>query len=162
MASGMTDVAPASTSSADATVTVQRLRMVSSTNSTGPSKETPGRTDTVASRSRARTAEAESAFGAGPFTLSDLLGWAYLMGHSDERGPLGGDLIRSLTITRKLQPAVSGLPIGRSIEQALGGRSAWLHEWLAHPDRSDPFWTPLIPRPAAQNCVVDLVLCEAQ
>ena len=67
-ASGITSLAPTSVSSADATVTVHRLRTVSSTSSTGPSKLTRSRTLVRASRSRARTAEAASAVGGGPLT----------------------------------------------------------------------------------------------
>jgi putative CocE/NonD family hydrolase len=101
---------------------------------------------------------AESAFGAGPFTLSDTVGWAYLMGHQGERGPLGGDLLLSLSITRKLTPKLASLPLGRAIEEALGGRSPWLHRWLAHPDRDDPFWAPYKLGPALQRVDVPVLL----
>src|SRR5207342_2184124 len=69
-ASGITWLAPASANSADATVTVHRVRTVSSTSSTGPSTLTPSRTLVRASKSRARTAEAASAVGGGPLTPS--------------------------------------------------------------------------------------------
>jgi putative CocE/NonD family hydrolase len=86
---------------------------------------------------------AESAFGAGSFTLNDLLGWAYLMSNQEVRGPLGGDLIRSLTINRKLQPALRGLPLRDSVRSVLQDGSPWFLDWLDHPDLTDPFWDRL-------------------
>ena len=86
---------------------------------------------------------AESVYGAGPFTLNDFLGWAYLMAHQEVRGPLGGDLWRSFAINRKLRPALGGLPLRRSVESVLAGRAPWFLEWLDHPDLTDPFWEPM-------------------
>jgi uncharacterized protein len=83
---------------------------------------------------------AESAYGTGAFTLNDLLGWAYLLAHQEERGPLGGDLLRSITISRRLRPALAAVPLGAALEDLLAGGAPWFLEWLSHPDVSEPFW----------------------
>jgi putative CocE/NonD family hydrolase len=101
---------------------------------------------------------AENIYGAGPFTLNDFLGWAYLMASQEVRGPLGGDLWRSITINRKLRPALSGLPLGTSVDEVLEGRASWFIEWLEHDDLTDPFWEPMRLGESLQRATVPVLL----
>jgi putative CocE/NonD family hydrolase len=83
---------------------------------------------------------AECAYGSGSFTLNDLLGWAYLVADQETRGPLGGDLLRSITIGRALRPVMTAAPLGEAAAELLQGRTPWFLEWLGRPDISEPFW----------------------
>jgi hypothetical protein len=91
MASGSTEVAPASASKAAATVAVHRVRIVLSTSNTGPVKFTPGARAVRCSRSLARTAEAASTAGGGPLIVSALIVRGETVDEKDERVDLGHD-----------------------------------------------------------------------
>jgi hypothetical protein len=48
-----------------------------------------------------------------------------------------------LRVQRRLRRVSRELPLIRAYPPALGGRVPWLEDWLAHPDRADPYWTGL-------------------
>ena len=48
-----------------------------------------------------------------------------------------------LRVQRRLRRVSRELPLIRAYPPALGGRVAWLEDWLTHPDRADPYWAGL-------------------
>ncbi|MCO7218706.1 CocE/NonD family hydrolase [Klenkia sp. PcliD-1-E] len=81
-------------------------------------------------------------WGTGAFTVNDFLGWSDLVAHQEDPGRLRG-LLRQVTGPRRLGPALDALPLGDAGERLLAGRGRWYRDWVAHPDRSDPWWTPV-------------------
>lgn len=81
---------------------------------------------------------AYSVYGAGTFSLHGFLSWSDLI-LRQEAGPWR-TLVGGATAARRLAPAFAGLPLGDSVDTALGGRAPWFREWVAHPDLADPFW----------------------
>jgi putative CocE/NonD family hydrolase len=81
---------------------------------------------------------AYSVYGAGTFSLHGFLSWSDLI-LRQEAGPWR-TLVGGVTAARRLAPAFAGLPLGESVDKALGGRAPWFRQWLAHPDLADPFW----------------------
>ncbi len=81
-------------------------------------------------------------WGTGAFTLNDFLGWSDMVAHQEDGGGVRG-LVRQATARRKLLPALAGLPLGDAGEALLAGRGRWYRDWVAHPDRTDPWWAPV-------------------
>lgn len=48
-----------------------------------------------------------------------------------------------LRVQRRLRRVSRELPLIRAYRPAVGGRVPWLEDWLAHPDRADPYWAGL-------------------
>jgi putative CocE/NonD family hydrolase len=82
----------------------------------------------------------EAVFGTGSFTLGDFLGWADQIARQEDGGMLrrlaGGAAAR-----RRLEPALTGLPLADAAEPALEGRAPWYRQWLEHAE-DDAFWRP--------------------
>jgi uncharacterized protein len=83
---------------------------------------------------------ADAGFGHGPFELYNLLSWSDLMA-SQERVGAARMLWRTVTAERRLGAAMSRLPV-TATGAHLDGDAPWYQEWLAHPDRGDPYWDP--------------------
>ena len=83
---------------------------------------------------------ADAGFGRGPFELYNLLSWSDLMA-SQERIGAARMLWRTVTAERRLGAAMSRLPVSATGAH-LDGDAPWYQEWLAHPDRGDPYWDP--------------------
>jgi putative CocE/NonD family hydrolase len=81
-------------------------------------------------------------WGTGSFTVNDFLGWSEMVAHQEDPGRLRG-FWRQLTSGRRLGPALDALPLGDAGERLLAGRGRWYREWVAHPDRTDPWWAPV-------------------
>jgi uncharacterized protein len=81
---------------------------------------------------------ADAGFGHGPFELYNLLSWSDLMA-SQERVGAARMLWRTVTAERRLGAAMSRLPV-TATGAHLDGDAPWYQEWLAHPDRGDPYW----------------------
>lgn len=82
-----------------------------------------------------------SSWGTGAFALNDFLGWSDLVAHQED--PALRMLIRSAGAQRRLARATRELPLGAAGRALLGRGASWYESWLEHPDREDPFWTPL-------------------
>ncbi|SCX50580.1 hypothetical protein SAMN03159343_2435 [Klenkia marina] len=81
-------------------------------------------------------------WGTGAFTVNDFLGWSDMVAHQEDPGRLRG-MLRQLTAARRLGPALDALPLGDAGERLLAGRGRWYRDWVAHPDRTDPWWAPV-------------------
>ncbi len=81
-------------------------------------------------------------WGTGAFTVNDFLGWSDMVAHQEDPGRLRG-LLRQVTAARRLGPALDALPLGDAGERLLDGRGRWYRDWVAHPDRDDPWWAPV-------------------
>jgi uncharacterized protein len=83
---------------------------------------------------------AEAGFGQGPFELFNLLFWSDLMAYQERLGALRM-IWRTMNADKRLQPALNRLPIAATgaALAAIGG-APWYADWLAHPDRGDPYW----------------------
>jgi uncharacterized protein len=77
-------------------------------------------------------------FGHGPFELYNLLSWSDLVA-SQERMSTVRMLWRTLTAERRLAAAMNTLPVVATGAH-LDGDAPWYRDWLAHPDRGDPYW----------------------
>jgi uncharacterized protein len=82
---------------------------------------------------------ADAGFGHGPFELYNLLSWSDLVASQERFG--GVRMVwRTLTAERRLALAMSRLPISATGAELAQAGAPWYHDWLSHPDRSDPFW----------------------
>jgi hypothetical protein len=84
----------------------------------------------------------DTAYGTGAFFLSGFLSWSEMVSQQEQTSYLRA-LRRTLTASRRLAPAVDGLPLADAADQALDHRAPWFRAWLSHPDRGDAFWSRL-------------------
>ena len=82
---------------------------------------------------------ADAGFGRGPFELYNLLSWSDLMAQQERIGPVRM-LWRTVNAERRLAAAMSRLPVDTTGAELDGIGAPWYRDWLAHPDRSDPYW----------------------
>jgi uncharacterized protein len=99
---------------------------------------------------------ADAGFGHGPFELYNLLSWSDLLA-SQERVGAARMLWRTVTAERRLGAAMSRLPVADTGAH-LDGSAPWYQEWLAHPDRSDPYWEPFSAVAALDRVTVPTLL----
>ncbi|MGY1710795.1 CocE/NonD family hydrolase [Geodermatophilus sp. SYSU D00758] len=81
----------------------------------------------------------ESVYAGGAFALTDFLGWSDMVASQEEARGVRG-LARSATATRRLAPALAGLPLADAGEALLAG---WYRDWVSRRDLDDPFWAPM-------------------
>ncbi len=81
-----------------------------------------------------------AAWGTGAFALGDLLGWSDLVAHQEDNGRIR-PLMRALTASRRLRPALGEVPLGQAGRGLLGESADWYESWLRQPDTSAPLWT---------------------
>ena len=81
----------------------------------------------------------EAVFGTGAFTVGDFLGWSDMIAHQEDGGLLRRGA-SGISASRRLRPALQGLPLPDAADPVLRGRAPWYREWLAHPDGDDPWW----------------------
>jgi putative CocE/NonD family hydrolase len=79
-----------------------------------------------------------SVFGTGSFTLGDFLGWAHQIAHQEEAGLISRWFTGAAT-RRRLEPALTGLPLADAPVPALEGRTPWYFDWLKNAENED-FW----------------------
>jgi uncharacterized protein len=83
---------------------------------------------------------AAAGFGRGPFELYNLLLWTDLMAHQERHGS-ARMMWRTMTADKRLATALNRLPIASTGATIGGDVAPWYAEWLAHPERADPYWT---------------------
>jgi putative CocE/NonD family hydrolase len=83
-----------------------------------------------------------TAYGTGAFFLEGFLSWSEMITRQEETATVQS-LLRSITVSRRLAPAVNGLPLADAADQLLDHRAPWFRNWLSHPDRDDAFWDRL-------------------
>jgi putative CocE/NonD family hydrolase len=83
-----------------------------------------------------------SSWGTGSFSLNDFLGWSEMMAHQED-GSRVLSLLRQARSRRQVAVAANRVPMGASGRTLLGPGAPWWESWVEHPDRADPFWTPL-------------------
>jgi putative CocE/NonD family hydrolase len=76
----------------------------------------------------------------GAFNL-DILRWADMVAKQEQPFSLWDTL--GLFGTRKLDSALSGIPLAQAVQTHQGGKTPWLDTMLAKPDMSDPFYAPM-------------------
>jgi len=81
---------------------------------------------------------ASAGFGQGPFELYNLLMWSDLMASQERLGPVRMAW-RTINSDKRLGRAVDRLPIAAT-GAGLESGAPWYAEWLAHPDRADPYY----------------------
>jgi uncharacterized protein len=96
-------------------------------------------------------------WGTGTFALSDLLGWSDLVGHQEDGGRIKSH-VRQLTATRRLRPALAGLPLGDAGRKLLGDGAPWYENWLEHPDVTAEYWLPTQLNAALQRAQIPVLL----
>jgi hypothetical protein len=95
--------------------------------------------------------------GTGSFSLNDFLGWSEMVAHQEEGGFLRSTL-RQVTASRRLAPALKGVPLVAAGEGLLAGRARWYRDWVSRADRSDPFWEPMLLDEALDRVGVPVLL----
>jgi putative CocE/NonD family hydrolase len=100
---------------------------------------------------------AEVTHGTGAFTLNDFLGWSAMMATQEDGGTLRR-VARQFTSRRALERAHAGLPLAEAGERVLAGGAHWYRDWVAHPDRTDPFWERRRVRAALDNATAPVLL----
>ncbi|WP_250001951.1 CocE/NonD family hydrolase [Actinoplanes sp. M2I2] len=83
----------------------------------------------------------EAVFGTGTFTVGDFLGWSDMIAHQEDGGLLRRGA-NGVSASRRLRPALRGVPLPDAADPVLRGRAPWYREWLSHPDGDDPWWLP--------------------
>jgi putative CocE/NonD family hydrolase len=99
---------------------------------------------------------ADAGFGHGPFELYNLLSWSDLVANQESMGPVRM-LWRTMTAERRLADAMNTLPVVATGAH-LDGDAPWYRDWLAHPDRSDPYWDPFRAAAALDRVTVPTLL----
>ncbi len=84
----------------------------------------------------------QSAWGTGSFTVNDFLGWSDMVSHQEDGSRLAG-VVKQRRSRRRMARTVNEVPMGASGRTLLGAGAPWWESWVEHPDRDDPFWTPL-------------------
>jgi uncharacterized protein len=92
-----------------------------------------------------------AAWPTGAFALSDFLGWSDLAANQEDRGRVK-QFVLQLTATRRLRPALNGLPLGGAARKLLGDRAPWYESWLENADVTAEYW-----RPTQLNAALDRV-----
>lgn len=82
---------------------------------------------------------AAAGFGHGPFELYNLLFWSDLMA-SQERLSAIRMIWRTMHADARLAPATARLPIAATGKHLISTGAPWYADWLAHPQRGDPYW----------------------
>jgi uncharacterized protein len=99
---------------------------------------------------------ADAGFGRGPFELYNLLSWSDLMASQERIGTVRM-LWRTVTAERRLASAMNTLPVVATGAH-LDGAAPWYREWLAHPDRGDPYWDAFSATAALDRVTVPTLL----
>jgi putative CocE/NonD family hydrolase len=84
----------------------------------------------------------DTAYGTGAFFLQGFLSWSEMITQQEQTSSVQA-MLRTMTVSRRLAPAVNGLPLADAADQALDHRAPWFRAWLSHPDRGDAFWDRL-------------------
>jgi len=98
----------------------------------------------------------EAVFGTGSYTLGDFLGWAHQIAHQEDGGILRR-IASGVTARRRLEPALTGLPLADAAAPLLEGRTPWYFEWLEHAE-DEAFWEPYRAGAALQRVTVPILL----
>lgn len=81
----------------------------------------------------------DSTWGTGTFAVNDFLGWSDMVARQEEPGRIRMG-IRQLRSPRRVERAVSQVPMGRAARTLLGEGAPWFESWVEHTDAADPFW----------------------
>jgi predicted acyl esterase len=84
----------------------------------------------------------ETAYGTGAFFLEGFLSWSEMITQQEQTTSVQA-ILRTMTVSRRLAPAVNGLPLADAADQVLDHRAPWFRAWLSHSDRGDAFWDRL-------------------
>jgi putative CocE/NonD family hydrolase len=84
----------------------------------------------------------ETAYGTGAFFLEGFLSWSEMITQQEQTTSVQA-ILRTMTVSRRLAPAVNGLPLADAADQVLDHRAPWFRAWLSHPDRGGAFWDRL-------------------
>ena len=84
----------------------------------------------------------KSAWGTGSFTINDFLGWSDMMSHQEDANRLLAAVQQGRS-RRRVARTTREVPMGAAGRTLLGAGAPWWESWAEHPDREDPFWTPL-------------------
>jgi putative CocE/NonD family hydrolase len=95
--------------------------------------------------------------GTGSFSLNDFLGWSEMVAHQEEGGFVRSTL-RQATASRRLTPALRGVPLVAAGEGLLAGGAPWYRDWVSRADRADPFWQPMRLHEALDRVQVPVLL----
>jgi putative CocE/NonD family hydrolase len=82
------------------------------------------------------------AFRNGVHDLYTWLQWCDLIAHQERLSGARG-IFRTVTIERRLTPAVERMPALAGARALLGNDAPWYESWPEHPRLDDPFWAPL-------------------
>jgi uncharacterized protein len=99
---------------------------------------------------------ADAGFGRGPFELYNLLSWSDLVANQERIGAVRM-IWRTVTAERRLAAAMNRLPVADTAAH-LDGDAPWYRDWLAHPDRSDPYWDAFSAAAALERVTVPTLL----
>lgn len=80
------------------------------------------------------------AWGTGAFELY-MVAWAAKTG-VPMKGPIG-TIRDQWALARQLEVLYRSTPLAASIEDHVRSSAPWFREWMARPDLSDPFWSPM-------------------
>jgi len=97
-----------------------------------------------------------SSWGRGAFALNDFLGWSDMVANQETSAL--NRLAFQLRAGRRLNAAVSGVPLGEAGRSLLGHGSPWYESWVEHPDPDDPFWERMRMTAALDRCAVPVLL----
>ncbi|MFI8939630.1 CocE/NonD family hydrolase [Streptomyces syringium] len=84
----------------------------------------------------------QAAYGTGAFALGDTLAWSDMIARQEDLGQFRA-LLRATTAKGRLRTAQNTVPLAAAAESLLDKRVPSQREWIAHPNRTDPFWHPM-------------------
>jgi uncharacterized protein len=79
----------------------------------------------------------KAAVGNGPLALHTFLAWSDAAANTGSPEEM---MARAVTSPQRLGPAMNELPLTDAADNFLDGAAPWFHDWLLHPNLSDPFW----------------------
>jgi putative CocE/NonD family hydrolase len=97
-------------------------------------------------------------YGDGAFSLADFLGWSAMVSQQEANAGLVRQTVARVRGSRKVTAAYAELPLDAAAERLTAGRAPWYPQWVAHPDRYAPFWTPRSARAALARAEVPILL----
>ncbi|KZZ88935.1 CocE/NonD hydrolase [Moelleriella libera RCEF 2490] len=96
-------------------------------------------------------------WGTGALNL-DLLTWANLIAHQDERGGFVASQIKTQRSKNSLQSIFTAVPLADAAERYLEGRTPWLRDRIERADLADPFWKPMKHEGAVERATLPILL----
>ena len=82
-----------------------------------------------------------TSWSTGSYTLADLFGWSLQIAEQEISGSIRR-LINAFTFLRRINPAMTTLPLAEAGGSSFASGAPWHRDWLEHSNPHDEYWNP--------------------